>query len=146
MYSLRRAAYPTGIVYAGFGIGLLLQWYVLDVMILDEAGFQFAESDADFGTALRRLAEQPDDEGVVIIRPEAEGARVERLGDHEFRLIGRQVERIVALNDVTTPEAMSYIDFQMKRLGVQRLLARAGVGDGDIVWISAFSFEYQREA
>jgi putative ABC transport system permease protein len=26
----------------GFGIGLLLEWYVLDVMILDEAGFQFA--------------------------------------------------------------------------------------------------------
>jgi putative ABC transport system permease protein len=25
----------------GFGIGLLLQWYVLDVMILDEAGFEF---------------------------------------------------------------------------------------------------------
>src|SRR5439155_20601630 len=26
----------------GFGIGLLLEWYVLDVMILDESGFQFA--------------------------------------------------------------------------------------------------------
>jgi ABC-type antimicrobial peptide transport system permease subunit len=26
----------------GFGIGLLLEWYALDVMILDEAGFQFA--------------------------------------------------------------------------------------------------------
>ncbi|MEO5899469.1 MAG: GTPase ObgE [Ilumatobacteraceae bacterium] len=89
---------------------------------------------------------QPNDDGIVIIRPEAEGARVERLGDHEFRLIGRQIERVVALNDVTTPEAMSYIDFQLKRLGVQRLLARAGVADGDVIWIAAFSFEYQREA
>ncbi|MCU1502830.1 MAG: obg [Ilumatobacteraceae bacterium] len=89
---------------------------------------------------------QPQEDGVVIIRPEAEGARVERLGDHEFRLIGRQVERVVALNDVTTPEALSYIDFQMKRLGVQRLLARAGVADGDVVWVAEFSFEYQREA
>ena len=26
----------------GFGIGLLLEWYVLDVMIFDESGFQFA--------------------------------------------------------------------------------------------------------
>jgi putative ABC transport system permease protein len=26
----------------GFGIGLLLEWYVLDVLILDESGFQFA--------------------------------------------------------------------------------------------------------
>jgi GTP-binding protein len=89
---------------------------------------------------------QPTEDGIVIIRPEAEGARVERLGDHEFRLIGRQVERVVALNDVTTPEALSYIDFQLKRLGVQRLLARAGVADGDVIWIAEFSFEYQREA
>jgi putative ABC transport system permease protein len=26
----------------GFGIGLLLEWYILNVMILDESGFQFA--------------------------------------------------------------------------------------------------------
>ena len=57
--------------------------------------------------------------------------------------IGRQVERVVALNDVTTPEALSYIDYQLKRLGVPRLLARAGAQDGDIIWIADFSFEYQ---
>lgn len=88
----------------------------------------------------------PQHEGIVIIRPEAEGARVERTGEHEFRLVGRQVERIVALNDVTTPEAMSYIDHQLKRLSVPRLLARAGATDGDVVRIAEFSFEYQREA
>jgi GTP-binding protein len=56
-------------------------------------------------------SEQPVDEGIVILRPQADGARVERLGDREFRLVGRQVERVVALNDVSTPEALSYIDF-----------------------------------
>ena len=91
-------------------------------------------------------SEQPAKPGIVIIRPEADGGRVERLGEHEFRLIGRQVERVVALNDVTTPEAMSYIDFQMKRLGVPRILARAGAQDGDIIWVAEFSFEYQQEA
>jgi GTPase len=90
--------------------------------------------------------EQPATAGIVIIRPDAEGGRVERIGAHEYRLIGRQVERVVALNDVTTPEALSYIDYQMKRLGVPRLLARAGAQDGDIVWVAAFSFEYQQEA
>lgn len=89
---------------------------------------------------------QPANEGIVIIRPEQEGAMVERLGEHEFRLQGRQVERIVALNDVTTPEALSYIDYALKRLGVPRMLARAGARDGDIVWIAGFSFEYQEEA
>jgi GTPase len=91
-------------------------------------------------------AAQPSYDGIVILRPEADGARVERLGDNEFRLIGRQVERVVALNDVTTPEALNYIDHQMKRLGVPRLLARAGASDGDIIWVGGFSFEYEQEA
>ncbi len=90
--------------------------------------------------------DQPVHDGIVIIRPEVDGGRVERLGDHEFRLVGRQLERVVALNDVTTPEALSYIDFQMKRLSVPKLLARAGATDGDIIWVAGFSFEYQQEA
>ena len=93
----------------------------------------------------RARSEQPVQEGLVIIRPEAEGAKVERLGDHEFRLTGRQVERIVALNDVTTPEALNFIDHQLKRLSVPRLLSRAGAADGDVVWIAGFSFEYQSD-
>ncbi|HEY7627749.1 MAG TPA: GTPase ObgE [Ilumatobacteraceae bacterium] len=89
---------------------------------------------------------QPAEPGIVILRPEAEGGRVERMGEHEFRLVGRQLERVVALNDVTTHDAMAYIDYQMKRLGVPKLLARAGAQDGDIVHIADFSFEYQQEA
>ena len=90
--------------------------------------------------------QQPEHEGIVIIRPEQEGARVERLGEHEYRLIGRQVERIVALNDVTTPEALSYIDHQLKRLGVPKMLTKAGARDGDVVWIAGFSFEFRDDA
>jgi GTPase len=89
--------------------------------------------------------QQPENEGIVIIRPESEGARVERVGEHEFRLVGRQVERIVALNDVTTPEAMAYIDHQMKRIGVPKMLSRAGALDGDLVHVAGFSFEYQSD-
>ena len=88
-------------------------------------------------------ASQPANEGIVIIRPEAEGARVERVADHEFRLVGRQVERVVALNDVTTPEALMYIDHQLDRLNVPKMLSKAGAMDGDIVWIASFSFEYR---
>ena len=90
-------------------------------------------------------AVEPDSEGLVIIRPQADGARVERVGEREFRLVGRQVERVVALNDVTTPEALSYIDHQLSRLGVKKMLARAGARDGDVVWIAGFSFEYHEE-
>jgi GTP-binding protein len=81
-------------------------------------------------------------DGVVVLRPEASGAAVERIGDGEFRLIGRDVERVVALNDVTTPEALSYIDHRLQRLGVPKMLSKAGAREGDIVWIGEFSFSY----
>ena len=86
---------------------------------------------------------EPEPEGMVVIRPEVSGATVERLDEHEFRLVGREVERVVALNDVTTADALAYIDHRLDRLGVHRMLARAGVREGDVVWIGEFSFEYQ---
>jgi GTP-binding protein len=88
-------------------------------------------------------AAAPSEEGVVVLRPEPVGAVVQRVGEREFRLVGRDVERVIALNDVTTPEAMSYIDGRLDRLGVPRMLARAGAREGDVVWIGEFSFEYR---
>jgi GTP-binding protein len=85
----------------------------------------------------------PTQDGVVVIRPEVSGADVERLGDGEFRLLGRDVERVVALNDVTTADALAYIDHRLERLGVHRMLARAGAEEGDVIWIGEFSFEYR---
>ncbi len=81
-------------------------------------------------------------EGVVTIRPEAKGAVVELVEPGHFRLVGREVERIVALNDVTTPEALSYIDHRLERIGVPKMLAKAGAQEGDVIWIAGFSFEY----
>jgi GTP-binding protein len=89
----------------------------------------------------RRGAEVRD--GIVVLRPDASGAVVERVTEGEFRLLGRDVERIVALNDVTTPEALSYIDHRLERLGVPKMLAKAGAQEGDVVWIGDFSFDYQ---
>ena len=84
-------------------------------------------------------------EGHVILRPESDAAWVERLGERQWRVHGRKVERAVHLNDVTTPDALSYIDERLAKLGVPRLLSRAGVVDGDVVWIGGFSFDYRRD-
>jgi len=88
-------------------------------------------------------ADEPAVDGMVVLRPEPTGAVVERTDDGEYVVLGRDVERVVALNDVTTAEALAYIDQRLERLGVLRLLARAGVADGDIVHIGEFSFEYR---
>lgn len=81
-------------------------------------------------------------EARVIIKPESEGSWVERVGEGTYRVHGRQAERAVHLNDVTTPEALNYIDERLKKLGVPRLLARAGAREGDVVMIGDFSFDY----
>jgi len=91
--------------------------------------------------AVARSAE-PVGEATIIMRPDPENSWVERIGDNEFRVHGRAAERAVALNDVTTPEALNYIDDRLSRLGVPRLLTRAGAVEGNVVWVAQFSFEY----
>lgn len=124
---------------------------------LHELGFDGPVISAVTGQGVRALlgmfAEQvavaraalPDEAGVVVLRPEVGGSKVERIADNEYRLIGREAERAVALNDVTTADALAYIDQRLERLGVNRLLQRAGARDGDIVWIGEFSFEYRAD-
>lgn len=86
--------------------------------------------------------QEPVREAKVILRPEPKGTHIERLDEGEFRIHGRNAERSVAINDVSTPEALNYIDERLKKMGALRLLARAGAQEGDIVWIGTFSFEY----
>lgn len=86
--------------------------------------------------------QEPVREAKVILRPEPKGTHIERLGEGEFRIHGRNAERSVAINDVSTPEALNYIDERLKKMGALRLLARAGAQEGDIVWIGTFSFAY----
>ncbi|MEY3806823.1 MAG: GTPase Obg [Actinomycetota bacterium] len=91
-----------------------------------------------------RLTE-PVHEATIIMRPEPEHSWVEKLAENEYRVHGRAAERAVALNDVTTPEALNYIDDRLAKLGVPKLLTRAGVVEGDVVWIAEFSFEFTPE-
>ena len=44
--------------------------------------------------------------------------------------------------DVDPRSALAYIDHRLGRLGVPKLLARAGAKEGDVVWIGDFSFDY----
>lgn len=86
--------------------------------------------------------EVPAGGGRIVVKPESDGAWVEKTEDGVFRIRGRKAERAVHLNDVSTPEALSYIEERLKKLGVPRLLARAGAAEGDVVWIGDFSFDY----
>src|SRR3954471_14804908 len=69
----------------------------------------------------------------VVHRPEPEGVRVERADDASWVVLGRPAARAVALNDISNPEAMAFVQERLKKLGVDKALAKAGASDGDIV-------------
>jgi GTP-binding protein len=79
--------------------------------------------------------------GFVVHRPVPEGVRVEREPSGTLVVHGREAERAVALNDLTDAQALAYVQNRLRRLGVDRALARAGAREGDVVRIGNFSFE-----
>jgi GTPase len=98
------------------------------------------------GMVTEARAHLPAEETAIVIhRPMPEGFAVERLEPGEFRVVGRVAERAVALNDLTTDEAADYVQGRLRRLGVDRALARAGAHDGDVVHIGKLSFTWYRD-
>jgi GTP-binding protein len=79
----------------------------------------------------------------VIHRPVPEGVVVERGGDGAFVVLGRPALRAVALSDLNNATALAYAQGRLRRLGVDRALARAGARQGDTVRIGTFVFDYE---
>ena len=86
-------------------------------------------------SSTRPAASSRSREGIVIIRPEPEGGRVERLGEHEFRLRrppGRARRRAERRHHARGTVVHRLSDEASRRATV---LARAGAQDGDIIWV-----------
>ena len=56
---------------------------------------------------------------------------------------GRSAERVVAMADLTNEEAIEYVQVRLRRMGVERALARAGAREGDVVRVGPVELEYQ---
>jgi GTP-binding protein len=96
-------------------------------------------------TAAREAAAEGAEDPFVIHRPEPVGLRIAREDDGTFVVLGRPAERAVALNDLTNLEALEYVQTRLRKLGVDKALARAGAQAGDAVRIGRFEFEYQED-
>ena len=88
-------------------------------------------------------AAEPEPDGFVVHRPVAEGFRVERDAGGGWVVVGRQAERAVALSDLTNPDALAYAQARLRRIGVDRALAKAGARAGDTVRIGDLRFDYE---
>jgi GTP-binding protein len=91
-----------------------------------------------------RAAEQ-EPSAFVVHRPAGEGFQVERADDGGWLVSGRAAVRAVAFSDLTNPEALVVAHGRLRRLGVDRALARAGAAPGDIVHIGRLSFTYEAD-
>ncbi len=87
-------------------------------------------------------AAEPDAEPFVVLRPAEEGFAVVRDDDGAWRVTGRSAERVVAMADLTNEEAIEYVQHRLRRMGVERALARAGAREGDVVRVGAVELEY----
>jgi GTP-binding protein len=79
---------------------------------------------------------------VVVHRPLPEGVDVQRAGAGAWLVLGRAAERAVALSDLTDAGAQAEAVRRLRRLGVDRALARAGARDGDEVTVGTMTFTW----
>jgi GTP-binding protein len=71
----------------------------------------------------------------VIVPPQVEELRVERLRGGGYRVHNRRAERAVAMTDMQSDEGLARLQELLRRFGVTHALGRAGVTDGDTVFI-----------
>jgi GTP-binding protein len=60
-----------------------------------------------------------------------------------YRVIGKRVERIVAMTDLTNPDSVEMLQGTLKRMGVLQALEAAGVGSGDTVHFGNVELEWE---
>ena len=95
--------------------------------------------------AVRRArAAVPEPTQFVVHRPVSEGYTVARDGGG-WIVEGREAVRAVNLSDLTRHDALDEAHRRLKRLGVDRALARAGARPGDHVRIGGLVFDYEDE-
>ncbi len=95
--------------------------------------------------AVRRArAAVPEPTQFVVHRPVSEGYTVARDGGG-WVVEGREAVRAVNLSDLTRHDALDEAHRRLKRLGVDRALARAGARSGDHVRIGGLVFDYEDE-
>ncbi len=101
---------------------------------------------AELVAVARREDAQAVEHQVVVHFPVPDDVRVVPDGPHSWLVLGRSATRAVRFQDLTDDEALAEIVKRLRAIGVDRLLTRAGVLDGDVVRVGPLSFEWWRDA
>ncbi|HLZ08074.1 MAG TPA: Obg family GTPase CgtA, partial [Chloroflexota bacterium] len=93
---------------------------------------------ADSDSQVDPVADEP-----VILRPLAEEERftIQR-EPGGYRVVGRRIERVVAMTDFENEEGAARLQRQLKKMGISEALEKAGVRDGDTVRFGKIELEW----
>lgn len=108
----------------------------------------FRAAIAELLPSAQELAQPPDPSGVVVHRIEAmaDGFRIERDPDGAFRVLGKRIERVANQTNFDVEESSERFQRDLRRLGVDAELRRAGVKAGDLVRIGGAELEWEYDA
>src|SRR4051794_33946000 len=77
-----------------------------------------------------------------VFRPAAGRAfEIERTGQHEFRVTGEAIDRLIARHDLENEEALAHVEHRLRRMGVIAALEANGFEPGDDVELGGVVFE-----
>jgi len=77
-----------------------------------------------------------------VFRPAADRAyTVMKVGDGEYRVTGKGIERLVARYDLDNDDALAYLERRLRGIGVIRALEAEGFEPGDEVEIAGIAFD-----
>ncbi len=95
--------------------------------------------------AATELAEPPEPAGVVVHRIDAmgDGFSVERDDDGAYRVRGKRIERVAAQTNFDVEESAERFQRDLRRLGIDAELRRAGIVAGDLVRIGGTELEWE---
>ena len=93
------------------------------------------------------LSAAPEPAGVVVHRIDAmgDGFRIERDADDVLRVLGKRIERVAAQTNFDVEESAERFQRELKRLGIDAELRRAGVAAGDLVRIGGTELEWESQ-
>ena len=84
------------------------------------------------------------EENTVVYNFEEEEAPfvVHNLGNGQWTITGKKIERIVSMTSLVSDDAIKRLSIKMRNMGIDEALRNAGCQDGDTVSILDFEFEF----
>ncbi|WP_296880015.1 GTPase ObgE, partial [Thomasclavelia sp.] len=103
----------------------------------------YAVADALEKAPVFEMEEEAKENTVVYtMEEEPEAFKLHNLGNGNWSITGKKIERMVAMTSLTSDDALKRFLIKMRNMGIDEALSKAGAKDGDNVTIGDFEFEY----